>query len=635
MLKKLKLRPKFFLSLIIISIVPLVIISLFNYLYTKSEIKERTVGNLRALNDSRVAHINQFIRLRQEQAKALAGTFTIRQLDPQGANSPRTVQMVQADIESVYSEIKKTPRSDYRDIDLASSIANISVWDIHGNIIANTNRFLVGKKMPFKFLHILYSKGTYFMGFEKDSLTDEKFLTILEGVRNWESGEYSGVVFLRSDANVLDEITAARKGLGRTGETYIVNKSRLMITESRFVKDAILNLEVNTRAVDACFDSDKTKSPEIYKNYRGDMVLGVQRYLPDQQWCVITETATEEAFDPVTAFRNRILVIGGCLILLILFLVHVAGLAFVRPILQIRDASLKVARGNYDVTTKVDSEDELHDLSRSFNQMTKVLASTTAQLHEKNKILEQQKEELKKLNELKSEFVSMVSHELRTPMSIIRGSLSQLADETVVNTKEISQRLINISLNNIKRLTEMINNLLDLSKIEAGKIELHKEDIDIVGVLKEICQTFELKAKDHQIQMRYRSSSESIIVNVDRDKIIQIFFNLTGNSMKFVEKGFIEVSAEDKGDHILCMVEDSGPGISKESLDKVFSKFQQLGHKAINDPGTKGTGLGLSISKGLVELHGGTIWLESEIGVGTKFIFTLPKQNVDSGDSQE
>ncbi|MDP8264523.1 MAG: ATP-binding protein [Candidatus Aceula lacicola] len=633
MFKNLKLRPKFFLSLVIISIIPLVVISLFNYFYTKSELRESTVANLRALNDSRVAHINQFIRLRQEQAKELAGTYVIRQIDPQGANSPRTVQTVQSDIESVYSEIKKTPRSDYRDIDLASSIANISVWDIHGNIIANTNRSLIGRKMPFKFLHILYSKGTYFMGFEKDPLTNEQFLTILEGVRNWQTGEYSGVVFLKSDANVLDEITAARKGLGKTGETYIVNKSRLMITESRFVNDAILNLSVNTKAIDACFGSEKGENPEIYKNYKGNIVLGVQRYLPDQQWCVVTEVAADEAFDPVIAFRNRIFVVVGCLIILILFLVYVAGRTFVRPILQIRDASLKVARGNYDVLTEVNSEDELYDLSRSFNQMTKVLASTTAQLEEKNEILEKQKEELKKLDELKSEFVSMVSHELRTPMAIIKGSLSQLADKTVENTEEIRQRLISISLNNIRRLTEMINNLLDLSKIEAGKIELRKENVDMVSVLREISQTFELKAKDHKIEMRYRSSPESIMINIDRDKIIQVFMNLIGNSMKFVEKGFIEISAEDKGDHVLCMVEDSGPGISKEDLEKVFSKFQQLGHKVVNDPGTKGTGLGLSISKGLVELHGGRIWLESEFGVGTKFIFTLPKREVDFIDS--
>ncbi len=625
MLKNLKLRPKFLLALVFISIVPLTIISLFNYYYTKSQIKESTVGHLRAINDSRVAHINQTIRLRQEQAKELAGTYVIRQLGPQGANTPRIVDLIQSDIESVYYEIKKTPRSDYRDIDLSSTIENISVWDIHGNIIANTNRSLIGKKMPFKFLHILYEKGAYFMGFDRDSLTGEKFLTILEGVRNWKSGEYSGVVFLKSDAKVLNDITTAREGLGKTAETYIIDKQRLMITESRFQKDAVLNLRVNTEAADICFSSDQSSESVMYKNYKNRWVLGVQKYLPDQKWCVVTEMDTTEAFAPVIVFRNRIFIVLACLAVLIFILIHFVDFAFIRPILQLRDASLKVARGDYEVETSVDSDDELSDLSRSFNQMTKVLSRTTTQLREKNMILEKQKEALKKLDQLKSEFVSMVSHELRTPMSIIKGSLSQLLDKSVETTKDVREKLLNISLNSIQRLTNLINNLLDLSKIEAGKIELHKENINIVAVIKEVCHTFELRAKEHSIEMRCRASSDSVLVDIDKDKIIQVFFNLVGNSLKFVEKGFIQVSAEDKGDHVLCKVEDSGPGISKEDLIKVFSKFQQFGHKAVNDPGIKGTGLGLSISKGLIELHGGKIWVESEVGAGTQFIFTLPK----------
>ena len=630
MFRDLKLGPKFFLSLVVISIVPLLVISAFNYFYTKSRLRESTIGNLRAINDSRAAHVNQFIRLRQEQAKELSGSYMIRLLDPQGANSLQLTDGIQRQVDSVYYEIKRTPRSDYQYIDQASGINNISIWDIHGNIIADTNRLLIGKKMPFKFLHILYEKGAYFTGFEEDPFTGEKFLTILDGVRNWSTEEYSGVVLLKSRADVLNDITAVREGLGKTAETYIVDKDKRMITESRFVKDAILSLQVNTKATEACFRSGNKQGPVLYKNYQGRDVLGVQKYLPDQEWCVITEIDAKEAFTPVIVFRNRILFIGGFLIILILILVHLAGRAFIRPIVELRDASLNVARGKYDETINVDSRDELSDLARSFNQMAKVLASTTAQLKEKNKILEEQKEELKKKDQLKSEFVSMVSHELRTPMSIIKGSLSQLLDDSAQNTKEIKDKLINISLGSIKRLTDLINNLLDLSKIEAGKIELHKALVDITSLIREICHTFDPQAKDHRIEMRCRFSSEPIMIDVDKDKMIQIFINLIGNSLKFVEKGFIEVSAKDEGDFVQCMVEDSGPGISKEDLAKVFSRFQQFNHPLARDPGTKGTGLGLSISKGLVELHGGKIWIESEVGVGTKFIFTLPKRIVAS-----
>lgn len=621
MFRQLKLGLKFFLSLVLISIIPLSIITFFNYFQIKDQLKKTTIENLRAINDSRVAHINHLVQLRQEQAKQLAGTYVVRQLDPQGGNSSTVVELIQKTVESVFQEIKKTPRSDYRYIDQQSAIENISVWDIHGQIIANTDSRLIGRRMPFEFLHRLYEKGAYFQGFERDNFTGEKFLTILEGVRNWDTGEYSGVVFLKTNAKILNDITGVQEGLGRTGETYILDRDRYMITESRFVPQAVLRLRVNTKAADMCFAGQR--ADVLYPSYRDKEVIGVYEYLPDQQWCIITEIESQEALDSVIAFRQRVLVVFAGLIPLIFVLVYFASRIFVRPILKMRDASFKVAKGDYQTLTNITNQDEIGDLSRAFNQMTKVLASTTAQLKEKNKILEQQKEELKKLDQLKSDFVSMVSHELRTPMAIIKGSLSQLLDQTAENTQEIVDRLLHLSLGNVNRLTTMINDLLDLSKIEAGKVEIRKKPIDINGVIKEVYHSFEAQAKGRGIDLRYRFSHERIIVDADRDKVVQIFMNLVGNALKFTQQGFIEIAAQEQQAIVQCVVQDSGPGISPEDVKKVFSKFQQFGHRNIH--GIKGTGLGLSISKGLVELHGGRIWLESQVGVGTQFIFILPK----------
>lgn len=621
MFRQLKLGLKFFLSLVLISIIPLSIITFFNYFQIKDQLKKTTIENLRAINDSRVAHINHLVQLRQEQAKQLAGTYVVRQLDPQGGNSSTVVELIQKTVESVFQEIKKTPRSDYRYIDQQSAIENISVWDIHGQIIANTDSRLIGRRMPFEFLHRLYEKGAYFQGFERDNFTGEKFLTILEGVRNWDTGEYSGVVFLKTNAKILNDITGVQEGLGRTGETYILDRDRYMITESRFVPQAVLRLRVNTKAADMCFAGQR--ADVLYPSYRDKEVIGVYEYLPDQQWCIITEIESQEALDSVIAFRQRVLGVFAGLIPLIFVLVYFASRIFVRPILKMRDASFKVAKGDYQTLTNITNQDEIGDLSRAFNQMTKVLASTTAQLKEKNKILEQQKEELKKLDQLKSDFVSMVSHELRTPMAIIKGSLSQLLDQTAENTQEIVDRLLHLSLGNVNRLTTMINDLLDLSKIEAGKVEIRKKPIDINGVIKEVYHSFEAQAKGRGIDLRYRFSHERIIVDADRDKVVQIFMNLVGNALKFTQQGFIEIAAQEQQAIVQCVVQDSGPGISPEDVKKVFSKFQQFGHRNIH--GIKGTGLGLSISKGLVELHGGRIWLESQVGVGTQFIFILPK----------
>ncbi|MCK5213748.1 MAG: HAMP domain-containing protein [Candidatus Omnitrophica bacterium] len=625
MFNKLKLGPKYFLSLVVISIIPLLIISLFIFFTSQARIEKNTIDSLHAINNSRAKHINHLIQLRQEQAKLLSGTYIARQLNPEGLNRPETGVALQKHIESVYNELKARPRSEYEYIDLQSAIENISVWDILGNIVADTNKRLVGKKMPFKFLQILYDKGAYFKGFEIDALTGEKFLTVLEGVRNWQDEKYAGVVFLKTKAKVLNDITTDRQGLGKTAETYLVDRKKKMITESRFLKDAVLRVRVDTEATKACFKGGEVT--RIYKNYQGKDVLGVQKYLPDQQWCLVTEMDAREAFAPVNVFRNRILFIFGGLMAFILVLVHFSGQTFIRPILDLRDASLKVASGNYGVEISMQSSDEIGELSRAFSQMAKVLASTTRQLEEKNKILEKQKEELKRFDELKSEFVSMVSHELRTPMAIIKGSISQLLDETE-DAKEDTRELLDISLRNVNRLSNLINNLLDLSKIEAGKVELRREPTDIVQVVKEVCHGFEPQARQKGLAVKSRFNKEKIVINVDKDKIIQVMLNLIGNSMKFVETGHVEVAVEEQDSQIVCHIIDTGKGISRNDLEKVFDKFKQFGRKT--GPGTKGTGLGLSISKGLVELHGGRVWVDSELNKGTTFSFSLPKAVIEN-----
>ena len=621
MLKKLKLGQKFFLTLIAISVVPLLIISVSNYYYLKNELRQKTIGTLTTLNDSGAKHINQVIQLRQEQAKELAGTYLVRQLAANGVNPDQVLNVLQAAIESIFGELKSETSSDYKNIDTTSDIVNISVWDSHGNVVANTDRSLIGRTMSAEFLQILYEKGAYFMGFDKDPLTGANLLTILEEIHNWETNEYAGVVLLQFSAKVLNDVTAARQGMAKTVETYIVDKKKRMITDSRFVKNAILKTQVETSATQACFA--QKPSSVMYKNYQAHWVLGTQQYLPDQQWCILTEIGAQEAFQPVSTFRNQIVIILVILILFILFFVKSAGQRFIAPITMLRDAALKVARGNYDVQIQSPSQDEIGELSSTFNQMTKILASTTTQLLEKNKLLENQKEQLKKFDQLKSEFVSTVSHELRTPMTIIKESIAQLLEEENIPRQE-KNLLLTMAINNINRLANLINNLLDLSKIEAGKVELHKQKFNLANLVQEVCKIFEAAAHKKGIAIRWASSPETIEIFADRDKLTQVFMNLIGNSMKFVEKGYIEVAAIAEDTHVKCIVADTGPGITKENLQKVFNKFQQFGHQAAG--GVKGTGLGLSICKGLIDLHGGEIWVESEAGRGTSFIFTLPSQ---------
>ncbi len=231
--------------------------------------------------------------------------------------------------------------------------------------------------------------------------------------------------------------------------------------------------------------------------------------------------------------------------------------------------------------------------------------------------------EQKRLENLKDEFLSTVSHELRTPLAIVREAVSQVLEGLLGETNREQRKFLSITLENIDRLTHIVNDLLDISKLESGSVQLEKERVNFSELVEKVCDSFEARARRKEIKMVVRSAAPVMELYLDRDKIIQVMTNLIGNAVKFMESGRIDVSVEDLKEHVQCSVRDTGKGISPEDLPKVFNKFQQFGRTA--GPGEKGTGLGLAISKGIVELHCGKIWVESELGKGSKVTFTLPK----------
>ena len=239
------------------------------------------------------------------------------------------------------------------------------------------------------------------------------------------------------------------------------------------------------------------------------------------------------------------------------------------------------------------------------------------------KELERKNEELKKLDQLKSDFISNVSHELRTPLTTIREAVSQVLEGILGQTTPEQREFLSMCLEDIDRLKRIINNLLDISKIEAGKVHAKRELADIIELARKVCSVFLPRFNALGLEIKSVFSRESIEIYADRDKIIQVFNNLIGNAIKFTERGHVEISVQDKGSYVECYVADTGRGMRDEDLVKVFDKFQQFGREA--GPGEKGTGLGLAISKGIVELHRGQIWVESKLNKGTKFTFTLPK----------
>ena len=240
--------------------------------------------------------------------------------------------------------------------------------------------------------------------------------------------------------------------------------------------------------------------------------------------------------------------------------------------------------------------------------------------------LERANQELRKIDEIKSEFVSIASHELRTPLASIKNAVQLILKGKTGEINENQAKFLQMAERNIDRLTSLLNNLLDLSRIESGKVFMNFEEIGLRGTIEFTLSSFKPQTDGRSIQLRMDVPAELPSVYADREKLEQILTNLIGNAIKFTpEGGEISVSARpfhENKNMVTISVRDSGIGIPEDELEKVFEKFHQVEGSLTRT--VAGTGLGLAITKGLVEASHGSIWVESEIGKGSTFTFTLP-----------
>jgi PAS domain S-box-containing protein len=233
---------------------------------------------------------------------------------------------------------------------------------------------------------------------------------------------------------------------------------------------------------------------------------------------------------------------------------------------------------------------------------------------------------LKELDKMKSDFVSNVSHELRTPLTSIKGSVDNMLDGLTGSLNEKQIRYLNRIKSNTDRLSRLINDLLDLSRIESGHVEVRPTNLPLTALAEEVAEHMKALAAEKLIRIEIPPADPKVTAWADRDKVTQVLINLISNAVKFTPRdGKITVALEKNGsDYIQISVADTGPGILPEERNRIFSKFYQVANVDKQKP--KGSGLGLAISKALVEMHGGKIWMESEVGKGSTFYFTLPAQ---------
>jgi PAS domain S-box-containing protein len=227
----------------------------------------------------------------------------------------------------------------------------------------------------------------------------------------------------------------------------------------------------------------------------------------------------------------------------------------------------------------------------------------------------------------KTEFVSMVSHELRTPMTSIKGYTDLLLMGSVGSLTDGQERFLSIVRSNVDRLTMLVDDLLDISRIESGRLELTPEPMNLQEAVTRVVASMEARADEKGLILQSQLPTVLPMVRADSDRVVQILTNLVGNACQYTPSGGeVVVSAQAKETEVCISVQDTGIGISPRDQEKIFDRFFRADSPDVQ--GVSGTGLGLPIVKSLVEMHGGEIWVESELGKGSSFTFTLPTETV-------
>jgi signal transduction histidine kinase len=371
----------------------------------------------------------------------------------------------------------------------------------------------------------------------------------------------------------------------------------------------------------------------VGRNFRGEKVLSTWATVGPVGWKVFVEQPESAAFAPV---RGKI---WRTALLLTAFLVAGIGLSvllarrLVRPIKQMRTAAARIGAGAYDERIELGRRDELGGLAGELNRMAASLQASVQGLEQK--VEERTRElqqvlaelsrkslELEVASQHKSDFLANMSHELRTPLNAIIGFSQVLRQGLFGPVNEKQEEYLDDILTSGHHLLSLINDVLDLSKVEAGQVELEVASFSLREALERGVVMVREPASKRGVAVALELAPDVDLVDGDERRLRQIVYNLLSNAVKFTpEGGSVVVASAQVDGEVQVSVTDTGPGIVVADRERIFEEFQQTD---VGVQQREGTGLGLALSKRLVELHGGRIWVESEPGHGSRFVFTLP-----------
>jgi signal transduction histidine kinase len=444
-----------------------------------------------------------------------------------------------------------------------------------------------------------------------------------------------GVVVAEIDLSFVRQVID-RARVGTSGYAYAVDSRGELVTHPNI--DLVLRHTsfASLPQVRDALDGPAKASADAVTTGRdqdGTKVLSAFQTVEPLGWRVFVEEPLSEVFAPLKSAIWRTAFLLVAFLLLAIATSALLARKLVRPIESIQAAAAKIGSGALNQRIEVPSHDELGALAEEFNRMAARLGDSYSNLEQKVQErtrelatalseLDEKGRELEAASRHKSEFLANMSHELRTPLNAILGFSQVLREELFGDVNEKQEEYLDDIFSSANHLLALINDVLNLAKVEAGQVELEVAPFSLREALEGGVVMVRERAMRDGVRVSLTAVPDADIVTGDARRVRQVIFNLLSNAVKFTPTGgAVDVRAAQVDGELRISVADTGPGIPREDHERIFEEFQQT------DAGVEqgeGTGLGLALSKRLVELHGGRIWVDTELGRGSTFVFTLP-----------
>lgn len=684
------LKSKLIVSFSAISILPLLAAALFSFYQSRSALHNQAADQLAAVRNLKASQVEAYLHSIQEDIRLMArlpnvceavqrleiavsgvGLEQIRQAGFLGrpdlmflpTYNPYSIH--HALYHAFFSELVQTKR--YADVFLVTSKGDLVYsYAKHDDFAANLLSEPFSKTPAAELFKVLVadeSPDRFHMSDYAPYAPADNALRSFAGIPILDKNEVVGFLIYELALSNITILMEHNTGLGKTGEIYLVGGDHRLKTQPRLSRDLIPGTRIPEHPAVRKGISGLS-GVESVANYRGADVLCA--FQPIQfsglNWVLLAEIETTEAYALSRKFRNAIIIASLVIALLVISAGLIIGRNIAKPIEYLADTAVRIAAGNLDLTVQTGNRDEIGHLARAFNTMTIRLNLLIADLRREIGVrklaeeelkqhrdhlevlvrrrtveLAQAKEQAEAATQAKSEFLANMSHEIRTPMNAIIGLAGlTLRTELSPRQKDYLKKLENSAY----ALLDILNDILDYSKIEAGKLDLEEIHFNLEEVLDKFTNLMGFKADKKGLELLFDIAKE-VPLNLIGDplRLSQVLINLANNAIKFTEQGYVLVKLEringgheprntsqvpeDSGPEEIWLrfsIQDTGIGIPPEHKEHLFKSFSQADTSITRKYG--GTGLGLSISKHLVEMMHGRIWVDSQPNQGSTFYFT-------------